>query len=229
MTVTEIIDQILSYTDNLPPTDADYADRRIRLLNYLREVLAEVWYTRDWPFARASAQLTVGAGDGYTNVPSDFLKIGDYGGVMLADDQTGDPLDNVPEYRIHQIRRTNFRTQTPGMFSIFGQDPATNVQRLQFPLNSIAYDVILEYIKDAPTIDEAANNTAISELPKQYHQRVLIPGMQARTLQSKGDGAWNTYHGRFLEGIAEMKALERRRQGTMWQIPGFFRRHGRHS
>jgi hypothetical protein len=229
VTVTEIISQVLSYTDNLPATDADYADRRLRLLNYLREVLAGVWYKRDWPFARRSAQLTVGAGDGYVNVPTDFLKIGDYGSVLLEADQTGDPLENVPEYRVHQSRRTNLVTNTPGFFSIFDIDPTTFVQRLQFPMNDIAYDVILEYIKDAPTIDEGANNTAISQLPVQYHQRVLVPGLQARSLQSKGDASWNTYEGRYLEAIAEMKYLERRLQGTIWQLPPFFRRFGRHS
>lgn len=229
MTVTEIISQVLSYTDNISPTDADYATRRTRLLNYLREVLADVWYTREWPFACTSAQLTVASSTGYANLPTDFLKLGEYGSVLLEADQTGDPLEHVPEYRIRNIRRTNLKTNTPAIFSIFGLDPTTFAKRIQFPNNDLAFDVIVEYVKDAPTIDESTNNTAISQLPVQYHQRLLIPGLQARTLQSKGDAAWNTYQGRFEEARNEMRVNERRRQGTMWQLPGFFRRFGRHS
>lgn len=228
MTVTEIISQVLSYTDNIPPTDADYANRRTRLLNYLREVFAEVWYEREWSFARRPATLTVPAGVGYAILPDDFLKLGEYGTVILALPFQQDPLSNVPEHQIVQSRNTTYTTQTPSIFSIFDQEPTTFAPLLQFPMNASDYDVIVSYIKDAPTIDEGANNNKLIQIPVQYHQRVLVPGLQARTLQSKGDGSWNTYNGRFLEALTEMKVQERRRQGTVFQLPSFFGNRGRY-
>lgn len=222
MTVTEIISQVLSYTDNISPTDADYADRRVRLLNYLTEVLAEVWYEREWPFARKAVTLTVTAGDGFAVLPDDFLKIGEYGTVILAQPFQQDPLSNVPEHHIIQTRNTTYTTQTPAIFSIFGQEPVTFAALIQFPMNASDYDVIVDYIRDRPAIDEGANNNNLIQVPIQYHQRVLVPGLQARTLQSKGDGAWNTYQGRFVEALNEMKIQERRRQGTVFQLPSFF-------
>lgn len=229
MTVSEIIDQVLSYTDNIPPTDADYANRRIRLLNYLREVLAKTWYTREWPFSRREVVATVGAGDAYAEAPDRFLKLGDYGSVYLAEQPSGEPLDNVPEYRIVASRQTGSTTDVPAIFSIFDQNPTTFLPRFQFPSNSGAYDIIVSFLLKVPLIDDGGPlNTAIDEVPEQYHQSVIVPGLQARTLQSKGDATWNSTQGFHEAALNDMKVQERRRQGTIYQLPSFFgNRRGR--
>ncbi len=232
MTASEIIDQVLSYTDNIPPTDADYANRRIRLLNYLREILAKVWYAKEWPFARRVATLPVLANEGFVNVPDDYLGLGDYGGVLLADQNSGDPLDHVPEHIIVQQRQTGSTTQTPAIFSVFGQDPITLVKRLQFPMNAGDYNVLVNYLKDVPDItDGPPDNNGVDEIPVQYHQTVLVTGLQSRTLQSKGDASWNSLMGTHEAALLDMRRKERRRQGTIWQMPSFFggRRHGRYA
>jgi hypothetical protein len=232
VTVTEIISQVLSYTDNIPPTDADYNDRRLRLLNFLREVVANVWYEREWPFSRRTVTVSVLVDPlNYAILPDDFLGLGDYGTVVLAEQFHDDPLENVPEHQIVLSRQTSLRTTTPGICSVFGQEPTTLAHLLQVPPTDTSFDLIVNYLKDVPTLDEAANNTKLAEIPTKYHQRVLVPGLQSRTLQSKGDSAWNTYEGRFVEALNEMKSKERRRQGTIWQFPSFFgnRRHGRYA
>jgi hypothetical protein len=229
VTVAEIISQVLAYTDNTNPSDADNSDRRTRLLFYLREILAEVWYNREWPFSRREVVLTVGAGDAYATAPDDFLALGEYGSILLADPQAGAPLENVPEYQIVQARQTSLTTESPEIFSIFDQDPVTFAPRIQFPNNNAAFDIVVSYLKKAPEIDESANNTAISEVPEQYHQTVLVPGLRARSTASKGDARWNEHQGIYLTALNWMKAKERRRQGTIWQMPSFFgnRRGGR--
>jgi hypothetical protein len=222
VTVSEIIDQVLAYTDNTNPSDADNADRRTRLLFYLREILADVWYNREWPFARRRVVLTVGAGDAYATAPIDFLALGEYGTVLLDEPNSGDPLENVPEHRIVEARKTTLKTQSPSIFSIFGQDPTTYAARIQFPNNDADYDIVVSYLKKAPVIDETTNNLAIGEIPEQYHQTVLVPGVRARSTASKGDARWNEHQGIYLAALNWMKAKERRRQGTVWQLPSFF-------
>jgi len=223
VTASEIISQVMSYTDNIPPTDADYANRRNRLLNYLREVLSKTWYSREWPFSRRDVLATVGAGDGFAEAPDRFLKLGEYGSVYLAAQPSGDPLENVPEYRIVANRQTGSTTDVPAIFSIFGQNPSTNLPRFQFPTNSAEYDVVVSYLLKAPLIDDGgALDAAIGEVPEQYHQSVLVPGLQARTLQSKGDASWNTTQGFHEAALNDMKVQERRRQGTVYQLPSFF-------
>jgi hypothetical protein len=86
----------------------------------------------------------------------------------------------------------------------------------------------VSYLKKAPVIDETTNNLAIGEIPEQYHQTVLVPGLRARSTASKGDARWNEHQGIYLGALNWMKAKERRRQGTVWQLPPFFgNRHGR--
>jgi hypothetical protein len=221
--ISEIISQVLDFTDNIPASDGDYAARRTRYQNYLREVVAELWYAREWPFARKTDTVTVTAPNGYGVLPDDFLRLGDYGSVLLASYRHWDPLENVPEYEIIQVRNTNLKTETPEMFSIFGFDTASGNPLIQFPYNSADYDVLVSFIMKAPEIDENTNDSALDEsIPVQYHQRVIVPGVQSRSLESKGDASWNTYYGRFTAALGEMKANERRRQGTIWQMPNFF-------
>jgi hypothetical protein len=80
----------------------------------------------------------------------------------------------------------------------------------------------VSYLKKAPVIDETTNNLAIGEIPEQYHQTVLVPGVRARSTASKGDARWNEHQGIYLAALNWMKAKERRRQGTVWQLPSFF-------
>jgi hypothetical protein len=226
MNATEIVSQELAYTDNINPTDSDYADRRVRILYLLREVAADVITDGEWTWLRKVATpLTVAAGTGYVNLPVTFGQLGDYGGVYLLSQQSGDPLEHVPEHEIRQAQMSGVRTDTPGMFSIFGEDPITFAKRLNFPLNTGAYNVAVDYLLKVPDIDETvANVNNIKLIPEEWHQRVLLPGIRAKSLESKGDARWQNHQAAYLAGLKRMRGKFRRRQGTIWQLPGFFGR-----
>lgn len=224
MDVTEIISQVLAYTDNINPTDTEYADRRIRLLHLLQELEEEVVTEAEWTWLRKTAQLTVGAGDGFTDVPADFGQLGDYGSVHLVANLTGSALEHVPEHQIRSARAQGHKTDSPGFFSIFGENETTYARQINFPINTNAYDIMVDYLRKAPTIDETTNKNAIKIIPEEFHQRVLVAGLRAKTLESKGDERWQNHFAMFKEGLGKMRAKFRRHQGTLWQLPSFFNR-----
>lgn len=227
MDATEILTQVLAYTDNINPTDTEYADRRLRLQHLLQELADDVCTEAEWTWLRKTAQLTVDAGDGYADLPTDFGQLGDYGAVHLVASHTGTPLTHETEHVVREARAQNHRTSSPGYFSIFGNEPdpldaTVYLRRIQFPLNDDAYDILVDYLRKTPTIDEAGNVNAIKLIPEEWHQRTLIPGLRAKTLESKGDERWQNHYAMYKEGLAKMRAKFRRRQGTIYQLPSFF-------
>lgn len=130
MTVQEIIDQALRQGDNVSPTSADYLERRRLALSFLRELVDEVWWLRDWPWKKTSATVTVPPGLGYTNLPIDFNSLGVYGGVYGAN---GSKLEDVPESVIFDLNQGSYSTDAPGYFSIHTQDDVTRIGRITIP------------------------------------------------------------------------------------------------
>jgi len=219
---TQAISQVLAYTDHINPTDADYADRRVMLRYLLQELLGEVVTDCEWTFLRTGAQKTVSAGLGYVNLDANFGQLGDYGSVHLASNLDGEPLDHVTEDVIRNIWARGDRTNTPRCFSIFGEDPTTFVKRMNFPINDQSYDVVIDYLKGTPTIDESSNVNNLKIIPEEFHQQVIIPGLRAKSLEGKGDTRWQNAEARYREGMKKMRAKFRRRQGTVTQLPSFF-------
>lgn len=120
MDASQIITQVLAYTDNISPTDTDYADRRIRVTNLLQELFEEVVTASEWTWRRKTAQLTVLATTGFIAVPSDFGQLGNYGGIHLVESFTGSPLDHETEHVVRSARARNYQTSSPSYFAIFG-------------------------------------------------------------------------------------------------------------
>jgi hypothetical protein len=308
--VTQIIDQVLARDDNVAESAAHNAQRRQRILEYLREVHAEIWWARDWPFKRRSADLTVPAGPGTASLPWNFASIGWFGGVYFPVAGTGDGrrLEAVPESVILDLRAGNWRNSTPHIYAIFGQD-AANISQLQVEPTGGSYQLTVYYQPNPAFIDEvvglfsltdiavtavsgrratltstvtdfttqfdgaqavrtsgftnAANNadleivgtvTAnampvqlrsadsmvlepagatvdleghvedIKEIPEKYHQLVIIPGLKAKTRESKGDARWQSMFAAYQKAQMDMKREEARFQGEFRQLPSFFGR-----
>jgi len=225
--VTEIIDQVLARDDNISPTDADNAVRRQRLLEYLREVEAEVWWRRDWTWKKTRGTVTIPAGQGYGTLPADFASLGMYGGVYLPrSGGTGDGsrLELKPESVITDLRESGYSGSQPSVFALFGQDPTTYLQYLQIPNNSGEVTLAIWYQPNPPTIDEAANVNAIKRIPEKYHQLVLVPGLRSKARESKGDATWQTAVANYEKGFIWMQTEENRFQGEYRQLPSFFGR-----
>lgn len=226
MNVTEIIDQVLARDDNISETAADNTTRRQRLLEYLREVVAEVWWRRDWTFKKTRATITVPAGVGYVTLPADFASFGNYGGVYIPSGARGDgrKLQMVSESVITDLRESSATSSPPEVFAIFGQDPTTFVQYLQIPPNGGDQPLNIWYQPNQPTIDEAANVNAVRKIPEKYHQIVLVPGLRQKARESKGDARWQYSLGEYQSGLRFMQEEENRFQGEYRQVPSFFGR-----
>ncbi len=229
MNVTEIISQVLARDDNISETDADNATRRTRLLEYLREIVAEVWWRRDWTWKKTRATVTVPSGQGYVSLPADFASFGMYGGVYRPTGGAGGDgvkLEMKPESVITDLRESGYSTGTPTIFAIFGQDPTTYLQYIQIPNNPGDVPLVLWYQPNPPTIDEAANVENIKKIPEKYHQLVVVPGLRAKARESKGDAMWQKALADYEKGLVWMQAEENRFQGEYRQLPSFFGRGG---
>lgn len=226
MNVTEIIDQVLARDDNISATAADNTTRRTRLLEYLREVVAEVWWRRDWTFKKTRAVVTVPAGVGYTTLPADFASFGIYGGVYVPSGAQGDgrKLEMMPESVIMDLRESGYQAGNPEVFALFGQDPTTYLQYIQIAFKGSDQDLVVWYQPNPPTIDEAGNVEAIRRIPEKYHQLVLVPGLRTKARESKGDARWQYALGEFGKGLQFMQEEENRFQGEYRQLPSYFGR-----
>jgi hypothetical protein len=222
MNVTEIIDQVMQRTDGITPADADYADRRQRILEYLREIVSEVWFYRQWRWRRRSATITFLANAPTALTPTDFLDIGPYGSLTRSD---GVQLEWVPESRIIVSRRGGFTTASPECYSIFGQDDETPfLQLLQIETNNVEIALQLEYETTVPTLVETDEDTIeeINKIPRAYHQLVLVPGLRYKTEASKGDGKSAQSLAEYQRGLKYMTEIERRGKDTLSRLPSFF-------
>lgn len=154
MTVHELIDIALSQGDNVPESDAGYIDRRRRALNFLREVVLDIWWERDWPWKKTQADVTVLAGESSVAVPYNFDSIGNYGGVYRLSGglQQYPPLELVPEAMVMEQRSGSSSTSYPRIFALFGQDPVTFVDLIQIPIASADVPLRLFFQKQPPRL-----------------------------------------------------------------------------
>lgn len=166
MNVTEIISQVLARDDNISETAADNTTRRTRLLEYLREVVAEAWWRVDWTWKKTRDTVIVPAGVGYVALPPDFQSFGVYGGVYLPSGAQGDgaKLEMVAESVIMDLRESGFNTGQPKVFAIFGQDSVSFVQLIQIPTNGGAVTLVVWYQPNQPYIDEVGDATGLTDI-----------------------------------------------------------------
>lgn len=223
MNVTEAIDQVLRRTDNVTESEADYADRRQRLLEYLREVFEEIWWLNDFQFRRQSSSVTMTVGTGRVAVPSRSL--GTYGGIYLnkAAHALGRQLEEVPEQVIFDLQASNYTTSEPEQFAFSGFTGAPDyLPYIITAINSKAVTFDVHYLLDPPTLDEGTNVENLKLLPEKYHQTVLIPGLRAKARESTADNRWQNSVREWEKAKEWFMREERRFQGTFRQLPSFF-------
>lgn len=85
MTGEELISTAIQFYDNTLATDAENANRRLRVLHYSNMVLDEIWNWRSWPFKFGTDVVSMVAGEG--PLPSDFARFGTEGLVYKAPNQ----------------------------------------------------------------------------------------------------------------------------------------------
>ncbi len=222
MLVSEAITQVLERTDNVPATAAENATRRQRLLEYLIEEFEDV-YDDDWKFRRRKATVTVAASQGWGLLPTDFGALGKFGSVWF---QQGGfdrwPLHEEAESFIDDVRRNDYRTDAPRVFSIFDQDESTDQLKLQVPTNTGELLFSVYYLRNAPDLDETTNDDKLRLIPIRWHQAILIPRLRARAREAKGDVRWKNSLLKAERNAKKMKGELMRDQGRFRQLPSFF-------
>ena len=226
MNVTEAITQVLERTDNVPATSAENATRRQRLLEYLIEEFEEV-YDDDWKFRRRKSTVTVAPNAGFALMPLDFGALGKFGSIWLQQQGLDRwPLHEESENFLDDVRRSDYRTDAPRVFSIFGQDETTSQMKLQIPTNTAQLLFSIHYLRAAPTLDEAANVDKLKLIPVRWHQAILIPRLRARSREAKGDVRWKNSLLKADKNMLKMKGELMRDQGRFRQQPSFFAGEG---
>lgn len=225
MTVTEFIDEIVGYSDNVNPAGADYADRRQRILFWLKREAAQVYYSREWPWAltETSPDVSIPASQGYGLLPADFLAITKWGHVYDMT-QDGLELEPAPEPDVTDLLAMNHKVANSKIYAIFGID-SSNPPRKKIwrPYSDTAQTLKLFYHPTLPTLDESAGvNNLNRAIPQEFQETVLIPGVAARAKRSKSDARWKDDWAERADGLSKMIKKARRFQGGMQRLPSFF-------
>lgn len=213
---SDLIDIVLAYTDNTDPIDADNSIRRARLLQYLQETVDMVWFYRPWSFTYTSGSVTVLNNTSSIDLPADFNQFTKNGQVNLDD---GTFLLEIPEHQMLELRAN----QSSGVsvrieeFSLFGFNTTTNRRLIQVVTVGANTDLNIYYKKKPPTITDANSSSGLPQIPDEYHNLVLVPGVAAKTRKSKGDS--RDFKGEFMEGLAYMCAAERPLQRQVQRMP----------
>lgn len=227
MTVTEIIDQVIERSDNIKGSPADYLDRRLRLLDFLREVVDDIWWLRDWPWRMEWGTVTVLPGAASVTVPADFNDFGHEGGLYGPD---GHPLDPVTEREIIDLQESGHRTNDPDRYSQFGIDTVgmapTYRKLLQFPYTDNGFTLRIYYDTIPPELDEAGNNGNLVRIPAQYHRRLIVLGVKAKSRESKSDARAAKTTGDYEMAKKSMLTVEARGRNQIRRLPSFFRNRG---
>lgn len=222
MLVAAAINQILARGEDVPDTDGDDADRRVRALEDIVEVWIEVWLDRPWPRKRKSAQLTMPANQGYIAVPADFQAVGHYGGVF--NNATGVRLDYVNPQELQEMKRMPGNTaDDPSEYSLYDQETSTPfAMRLQTVTNSNQIIFDINYEKIPPVLSDGGDdNTNLNQLPEAYQKSVIIPGAKALAKLNLGDITAQQFETQKQRGLQIMRAGERPGMDTTAKLPSF--------
>ena len=164
MNVTEHINQVLGRDDNVDDTGADNTERRLRHLEYLREIVAELWWASDWSWKKKRDTVVVPAALGYVALPPDFQSLGNYGGIYFpVPGGDGRKLDLVAESLVMDLRESDYRTTNPWVCAIFGQGTFYR-QYVQIPVPGADTTLVVWYQPNPPTIDEVVGFTAKTDI-----------------------------------------------------------------
>jgi hypothetical protein len=223
MTVTEFIDEILAYSDNVASAGADYADRRQRILYFLIREASATYYAREWYWRlKDDDTVTIPANQGYGLLPADFLQIGKLGHVYNKS-QGGVEVFPAAESEVADLLAMG-TVSTPNIYALFGLDDSDPPRKkIWMPKSGSLIQLHVFYHPKMPTLDEGAGNNNLNDAcPVEYQETVLIPGVQYRARRSKSDTRRSEDLAMKREGLRDMKRNNRRFQGGEQRLPSFF-------
>jgi hypothetical protein len=226
-TVSGLIDKLITLDENTDSTDGDNAGERVRILQYMQEVMEYVWNQGEFKFkVTGPTTLTVPAGSASSPskvaLPTDFATFGKLGAVYETSGNR--QLEEISMTELLQTWGSNASHALPLQFAVIGDlDSNTSASTIRpyflgVPNLSAEATVRLWYQAVTPILVDATGDTNnLYKLPIQYHNSVILPGVRVKLARSKGDGRdWND---QFQAGLRSLIAQETPRRSTVQRLP----------
>jgi len=212
-----LIDAVIAYSDNVSASDGDNAGRRLRILQLAQEVGEEVWNFREWPFSYKRGTLAIAASAVETAMPTDFMELGRHGGIF--DNNTKLPYDEIPFQELQMLREGSNTTFPEQIYSIFGSTSSGSLQYKAIQTLAVASSRTLRLIYRYlfPTLVDQTNTGELSYVPSQYHNTVLLAGIQWRSRKSKNEA--KDWESAYRRGLAQMVARELPQKTMVQRFP----------
>lgn len=209
MNADALIDQAITFYDDVGADDGHNTRRRSQLLLYLQHIYNYVWSFRPWEWTYTEATVIVTAVNGdFVALPADYLEFSHNGG--LFDTARRIHMKEKPSHLIQKIRA---ESPTSGLsYAIFG----VWAGKIQLPYTVTADTSFLAvYRKKAEVLTDAATELTI---PDRYADTVILPGLVWRAQESKSD-ARETWAAQFREGMIQMCVQENPVKTGMRKMP----------
>lgn len=197
----DMLDQTLQAYDIVPPSDAQYAARRARLLIYLQQMYNLTWNFRPWVWTyKEGAQVTWLSGANSITLAAlaaDFMEFGPEG--SLYDPNRKIRFKEKSPYIVERVRNemtTNYDNYP--FFCIYGA-------AVQFPYTATSNITLLPFYRFLP--ETLADNATAMVLPDRWAVSVMLPALVMRAQLSKNDARddWEKF---LRQGLIEMSVVE---------------------
>jgi hypothetical protein len=210
-----LIDTVLAYSDDLPPSDGNNTPRRARVLQYLQEVCEDVWNYHEWLFTyKRTTAFSLTASATAIDLPSDFLEIGRHGGLW---ENAGDHhWTEVGPQELSAVREGSTLT-TPRIYSIFGINGTSGLKTIQVISSGSTRTMTLVYRFLFPTLTDETDDAGLKNVPLQYHNSVLLAGVTAKTRESSNDA--RDWQSKYIRGLGYMVARELPGKSAVAKVP----------
>lgn len=202
-------------------TQTNITAKRRQVLGNLQTIVGLVDNDRDWVFRRKSTQQGRSANVDIANCPTNWLAWGRSGGVFIIP-ASGPyiPLTWMPP---HKWVRANAYDQggTPTHYAEAGISSAGVQQFGLFPTPTSALQLWIVYKRTTPTITDA-NPGGLDQIPAQWHQLVILPGVVMLQMKDAGNIQSMTEQKAIYEaGLKSMRINERVGQEAVHRLVPF--------
>ncbi len=224
MQTASLITQVLTVVDNIPnPASGAHAGRRARYLAYAQEGMGELWLDpKELSWTRKDGTVAIAAAGSSGLLPTDFRKLGRDGTVWAPGDQD-DPMEARPAAEIQRLQQSAFRTSTPAVYAIFGQDPTTRRGLLQVPVASGAYTLTLRaYLARVPTLADTDSDSGLDQFPEDLANLYMMSYLRWRGLDDRGDKRADKWERRKDQVREAIRKADMGAENTVQTVPAFY-------
>lgn len=214
----------MSYYVNIGSGDADNSTNRARCLQFSQEAMDEIWFSGDYLFSYITASVTITAAGSAGDLPADFMEFGEVGGIF--DDALDEQMQEIRPVEAYGAVISGVGGEGQGLVSQFGLNATTHARTLQMPGNVVTAQTIkILYRKVAPTLVDTSTDvdSNLLQLPRAYHNTVLLPRAVSKILKSLGDMRWKDSQAEYERGLGRMAIVERHRKTSVQKLPSSIR------